>query len=146
MHNIIAAYLYQQLWTPRQQGRSGRITEPPRYFFNNPFWVSGHLFGACDYLWDKACGGARTLNPEEAFRSKVRPWAGMARSSHVLPRRESVSLGGQSLMGLLLTPGRATVERHAGPPRGSLVLIMTRSPSHAASATMSGVRVHVQGH
>lgn len=43
-------------------------------------------------------------------------------------------------------PRPPKVEHHAGPPREGLVLIMTRPLSHAASAAMSGVRAHVQGH
>lgn len=50
------------------------------------------------------------------------------------------------LIGAPLTSCRPPVEPQAGPSWDGLVLIMMQSPSHAASATISGVRVHVQGH
>lgn len=48
------------------------MTELSRYFFNDPFLVLGHSFGARGHLGQRL-QGAGTLSREEAFESRVKP-------------------------------------------------------------------------
>lgn len=155
MHDIIAIiadYLCYNLWTSKQQGRSEQSLSSPDSSATIPLW-----HWVISSVPPDIRGRSQSLEPRTSLYVQGQA---PSRNGHlqIHPSKPRISvakkgwgefLGARSLIGPLLASRRPTAEPQAAcrclHPQG-LVLIMMQSPSHAASATISGVRVHVQGH